>query len=129
MSTLQFSRADVRAYAKASGDTNPIHLDDAEAQAVGLPNVVAHGMLTFGRLTSWALSQWPEGTTVMHLKLRFLRPVPPETPVSIEAKDEALASGERALHVKVLLPEGEVAAKGIITGRFPVVHPAGKVSS
>lgn len=34
------------AYAQASGDPNPIHLDPAAAQAHGLPGVIAHGMLT-----------------------------------------------------------------------------------
>ncbi len=36
----------IRAYAEASGDRNPIHLDDVFARSVGLPGVIAHGMLT-----------------------------------------------------------------------------------
>ncbi len=36
----------IRAYAEASGDRNPIHLDDQYARAAGLPGVIAHGMLT-----------------------------------------------------------------------------------
>jgi acyl dehydratase len=35
----------LRAYAAASGDNNPIHLDDGSAKAAGLPGVIAHGML------------------------------------------------------------------------------------
>ena len=34
------------AYANASGDQNPIHQDEAFAKSVGLPDVIAHGMLT-----------------------------------------------------------------------------------
>jgi acyl dehydratase len=36
----------LRAYAQASGDHNPIHLDEAVARKAGLPGVIAHGMLT-----------------------------------------------------------------------------------
>jgi len=36
----------IRAYAEASGDRNPIHLDDVFARSAGLPGVIAHGMLT-----------------------------------------------------------------------------------
>lgn len=47
----------IRAYAEASGDRNPIHLDDVFARSVGLPGVIAHGMLTMafaGQLvTDW----------------------------------------------------------------------------
>lgn len=39
-------REQLRRYATASGDPNPIHLSDAAAEAAGLPGVIAHGMLT-----------------------------------------------------------------------------------
>lgn len=40
------TRADLVRYAGASGDFNPIHWNQRVAQAVGLPDVIAHGMLT-----------------------------------------------------------------------------------
>jgi len=40
------SRDQLRKYAEASGDPNPIHLSDEAADAAGLPGVIAHGMLT-----------------------------------------------------------------------------------
>lgn len=39
-------REQLRKYAEASGDPNPIHLSDEAAEAAGLPGVIAHGMLT-----------------------------------------------------------------------------------
>ncbi|MFJ9606122.1 MaoC/PaaZ C-terminal domain-containing protein [Kitasatospora sp. NPDC101176] len=42
--THTLTRADVAAYAHASGDLNPIHLDDTAARAAGFPGVIAHGM-------------------------------------------------------------------------------------
>ncbi len=40
------NRDQLRKYAEASGDTNPIHLSDVAAETAGLPGVIAHGMLT-----------------------------------------------------------------------------------
>lgn len=40
------NRDQLRRYAEASGDPNPIHLSDEAADAAGLPGVIAHGMLT-----------------------------------------------------------------------------------
>ena len=38
-------------YAKASGDTNPIHTNDAVAKAAGLKGVIAHGLFSLGFIT------------------------------------------------------------------------------
>jgi acyl dehydratase len=46
--SVTFTEAQIAAYAEASGDHNPIHLDDAFARSVGLPGVIAHGMLQMG---------------------------------------------------------------------------------
>jgi acyl dehydratase len=45
---FQLSRGDLVNYAGVSGDNNPIHWDTAIARLAGLPDVVAHGMLTMG---------------------------------------------------------------------------------
>ena len=42
--TRLVTREDVKAYADASGDQNPMHQDDEVARAAGFPRVVAHGM-------------------------------------------------------------------------------------
>lgn len=52
-----FTRDEITAYAEASGDRNPIHLDDDFARSVGLPGVIVHGMLQMGRLTSLAVAE------------------------------------------------------------------------
>ncbi|WP_067830962.1 fused (3R)-hydroxyacyl-ACP dehydratase subunits HadA/HadB [Nocardia inohanensis] len=51
------TRGDLVNYAGVSGDPNPIHFSDAAAKLVGLPTVVAHGMLTMG-LTADYLVNW-----------------------------------------------------------------------
>ena len=46
--TVVFGREDLIRYAGASTDFNPIHWSDEAAKALGLPGVIAHGMLTMG---------------------------------------------------------------------------------
>ena len=51
---VTFTREQIAAYAEPSGDRNPIHLDDEFARSVGLPGVIAHGMLQMGLLAQVA---------------------------------------------------------------------------
>jgi acyl dehydratase len=73
---LRVTRADLVRYAGASGDLNPIHWSDRVATSVGLPGVIAHGMLTMalaGRLvSSWA---GDDPSAVRSFAVRFTRPV------------------------------------------------------
>jgi len=73
--TVRVTRADLVRYAGASGDFNPIHWSERFAVGVGLPNVIAHGMLTMalaGRLvTSWV----GDPAAVVGYTARFTRPV------------------------------------------------------
>ena len=41
----------LKQYAKSSGDTNPIHVNDAVAEAAGLKGVIAHGLCSLGFIT------------------------------------------------------------------------------
>ena len=50
-------REDVKAYADASGDQNPLHQDDDFARSVGFPGIIAHGMFTMAHLTT-SLARW-----------------------------------------------------------------------
>ena len=68
-------RALLKAYADASGDQNPIHQDETFAINVGLPNVIAHGMLTMGLVGKFA-SDWAGGSAqVKEFSARFTKPV------------------------------------------------------
>lgn len=74
--TFTLTRADLVAYAEASGDSNPIHVDDAAARAVGLPGVVAHGMLTLGRAMT-VVAEFAGGPErLVEFGARFIKPVP-----------------------------------------------------
>jgi acyl dehydratase len=73
--TVRVTRADLVRYAGASGDFNPIHWSDRVAGEVGLPGVIAHGMLTMA-LAGRFVSAWAGGpAAVRGLGVRFTRPV------------------------------------------------------
>lgn len=66
-----FTRDDFVRYAEASGDDNPIHQDEAYAQANGAPTIFAMGMLPAGYLAH-AVSDWFGGpTNIRRFKVRF----------------------------------------------------------
>ena len=75
--TVVLTRADLVRYAGASGDFNVIHWNDRVATEVGLPGVIAHGMLTMGQavrvVTDWAGA---DPSRVVSWGVRFTRPVP-----------------------------------------------------
>lgn len=72
--TYTVTRADLVRYAGASGDFNPIHWSDRVAAAVGLPGVIAHGMLTQA-LAARAVADWTDHAEVLELGAKFTSPV------------------------------------------------------
>ena len=72
---LAFTRADLVAYANASGDQNPIHQDEAFAKSVGLPDVIAHGMLTMALVGKYVTDLAGGSANVLELGGRFTKPV------------------------------------------------------
>lgn len=72
--TFTVTRADLVAYADASGDHNPIHQDEEVARSVGLPGVIAHGMYTLA-LVGRAVAEWTDGAEVVELGAKFTSPV------------------------------------------------------
>ena len=68
-------RALLKAYADASGDQNPIHQNEEFAVSVGLPNVIAHGMLTMALVGKY-VTDWAGGSAQVHeYNARFIKPV------------------------------------------------------
>lgn len=87
--TFAITRADLVAYAAASGDHNPIHQDEAVAASVGLPGVIAHGMYTLA-LAASAVADWYPDHEVVSLGCKFTAPVV----VPAEGAAEVLVAGQ-----------------------------------
>ena len=72
---VYLDRALLKAYADASGDQNPIHQNEEFALSVGLPNVIAHGMLTMALVGKY-VTDWSGGSaSVKEFGARFIKPV------------------------------------------------------
>lgn len=68
-------REEIKLYAEASGDRNPLHQDDDFARFVGFPGVIAHGMFTMGHLAR-CLTDWlGDPAALVRLKVQFRAPV------------------------------------------------------
>jgi acyl dehydratase len=83
--TVMLTRDSLVRYAGASGDFNPIHYRDDTAQSVGLPGVLAHGMLTMG-LAVQPVVDWLGGDSgrIADYQVRFTRPVPVDAEAGAE---------------------------------------------
>lgn len=73
--TVHLTRESLVRYAGASGDFNPIHYRDDVAERVGLPGVLAHGMLTMGLAVETIVDWLGDAGRILEYGVRFTRPV------------------------------------------------------
>lgn len=73
--SVHLERESLVRYAGASGDFNPIHYRDDVAAAVGLPGVLAHGMLTMGLAVETLVPWLGDAGRIVEYGVRFTRPV------------------------------------------------------
>jgi len=101
--TVVVDRARLVRYAGASGDFNPIHWNDTFAQGVGLPGVIAHGMLTMGAAVALVEDWAGDPGRVVDYQTRFTRPVavpnPGEAVVEVSAAVGAVDLEARTVRV------------------------------
>ena len=72
---FHLDRALLKQYADASGDQNPIHQNEEFAFSVGLPNVIAHGMLTMALVGKYVSDFAGGSANVLEYGARFIKPV------------------------------------------------------
>lgn len=107
--TIELSRADLVRYAAVSGDFNPIHWNQDFAVSVGLPSVIAHGMLTMG-VAMQVVTDWAgDPAAVVDVQTRFAKPVVvpnvfdtqmrASTALTVVAKVAALDESERTARI------------------------------
>ena len=100
---VTFTNEQIANYAEASGDHNPIHLDGAFARSVGLPGVIAHGMLQMGILGCVASDAAGGPGRLRGLYCRFAGMVEPGDRVTFAAED----AGPGKLSLSALNQRGE----------------------
>jgi acyl dehydratase len=113
--TYDLTRDTLVRYAGASGDFNPIHYRDDVAQSVGLPGVLAHGMLTMG-VAVQPVVEWLGGRgVVLDYQVRFTRPVLVDASsgatVTVVAKIGAVEEGAARVDLTVTFNDETVLGK------------------
>jgi acyl dehydratase len=118
--SFTIDRASLVRYAGASGDFNVIHWNERVATAVGLPNVIAHGMLTMA-LGGRVVTDWVgDPGAVVDYGVRFTRPV-------VVPDDDAGATIEVTGKVSRKDPDG--IAQVTLTVRFEGATVLGKAQA
>ncbi|MDQ2838023.1 MAG: MaoC family dehydratase N-terminal domain-containing protein [Actinomycetota bacterium] len=121
--TFPISRANLVQYAGASGDFNPIHWSEQTALGVGLPNVIAHGMLTMAIAVRVVTDWLDDPGAVLDYGVRFTRPVVVEfdQPANLEVTGSVRsldeANGTAVLDVIATVKGETVLAKARVTVR------------
>ncbi|MFE9932644.1 MaoC/PaaZ C-terminal domain-containing protein [Streptomyces sp. NPDC005533] len=103
----------ITAYAHASGDLNPIHLDADAARGAGFDTVIAHGMSVVALAVEEAVDRFAAGdcARVRGLGCRFSAPVPPGVPLEIVLQPDA---GARLVRFTCKTPRGAAVKSGWI---------------
>ena len=117
--TRTVSQEQINAYAEASGDFNPIHVDADFAVAVGLPGTIAHGLLEMGILAE-ALSRWAgSADRLMSLEVRFSKPLVAGGTITCTGRVVAVdeAEGVATLDVGAVSDRGEQGHRPLRPGR------------
>lgn len=107
--TVHLTRESLARYAGASGDFNPIHYRDDVAAAVGLPGVLAHGMLTMGIASSVVVAALDPQTRILDYGVRFTKPVvvDPETGADVHVVATVGAVDEESARIDLKVTTGD----------------------
>lgn len=117
------TRTDLVVYAGASGDFNPMHHDEVQAQAAGMPSVFGHGMFSAGFLAT-ALTDYVGVDTLRRYNVRFSKQTWPgdELTTRISVTDKRKEEGGNYVDLEcALLSAGGVA---VVTGEATAALPA-----
>jgi acyl dehydratase len=112
--TVHVTRESLVRYAGASGDFNPIHYRDDVAAAVGLPGVLAHGMLTMGLAVQTIVTWLGDSGRVLEYGVRFTRPVvvDPETGAHVTVIAKVGTVEEGAARIDLTVSHGDTTVLG-----------------
>lgn len=111
--TRALTQAMIDAYAQASGDYNPIHIDPDFARTTPMGGTIAHGMLVLSFISEMMTAAfgelWLRGGT---LDVRFRAPARPGDTVTARARPQEGKDGHRRYAVECVSQSGEVLISG-----------------
>ncbi|TDO49391.1 acyl dehydratase [Kribbella sp. VKM Ac-2527] len=122
--TVTFRREDLVRYAGASGDFNPIHWSDRMAASLGLPGVIAHGMLTMASAARVVTDWLEDPADLVEYGVRFTKPVvvPDDdkgVSVTFSAKVDKVADGLAEIDITAVAGEEKVLGRARAVVRVP----------
>lgn len=119
--TVKIERINLVMYAGASGDFNPIHWNETFAKAVGLPDVIAHGMYTQAQLGRLLMELVGDPGRILSFSVRFSAPVvvPQDggAKVDLTATVEAVDDGVATLALRAVCGGADVVKDAVATIR------------
>jgi acyl dehydratase len=101
-------------YAEASGDHNPIHVNEQVAKMAGLPGIIVHGLCTMAFTSKAAIDKLCGGdpARLKRLRVRFSRPVFPGQTITTRFWPEGERGGRRVFAYETCNPDGQAVIRG-----------------
>jgi len=101
-------------YAEASGDHNPIHVNEAVARSAGLPGIIVHGLCTMAFTSEVVIDKLCGGdpARLRRLRVRFSRPVLPGQAITTRIWFDGERDGRRIYAYQTLNPAGRAVIRG-----------------
>ena len=109
-------------FAQASGDDNPIHLDEGQAKQSGLPGIIAHGMLNMASLGQ-VLTQWVSQDDIRQFNARFVAMAFPGDVITCKGRIIDLNNADGQQLVQLELAAENQNGKNILTGSAEIALP------
>jgi acyl dehydratase len=101
-------------YAEASGDFNPIHVNEEVAKMAGLPGIIVHGLCTMAFTSKAAIDKLCGGdpARLKRLRVRFSRPVLPGQTITTRIWPDGERDGRRVFAYETFNPDGQAVIRG-----------------
>jgi len=101
-------------YKEASGDPNPIHVDENVAKMAGLPGIIVHGLCTMAFTSKVVIDKLCGGdpTRLKRLRVRFSRPVLPGQTITTKVWADGERGGRKIFAYETFNPDGQAVIKG-----------------
>jgi acyl dehydratase len=101
-------------YKEASGDPNPIHVDENIAKMAGLPGIIVHGLCTMAFTSKVVIDNLCAGdpTRLKRLRVRFSRPVLPGQTITTKLWPDDERDGRKIFAYETFNPDGQAVIKG-----------------
>jgi acyl dehydratase len=101
-------------YAEASGDRNPIHVDENVARMAGLRGIIVHGLCTMAFTSKVMIDNLCDGdpTRLKRLRVRFSRPVRPGETITTRVWPQGEREGRRAFAYQTSASDGQAVIRG-----------------